>query len=485
LSFGQIKYNLRDNEIIILQDLLNADFFKDLIPAIINRYAKNQTYDTAAPIVSANYTNDVILDEVINPHHERNCFQSPPAIISSVLWRKRFPVKYNEVSYTGSNFCAIYLIIDIVEKFLNKRLTVEDVKDDLIDEYLRLTNNYKDIIKVNKVIDILKEEAQIDAGQLQDRTISFEQMIIQEGFSAVNFDLWMLLNKYKIPSVFVSNKEIPETRFNKTEFVCYKREQEEEQAVPIRETIRETISNDGYVFILTPAMYKRNKLENAEYKLIISESGKMIIPLVSLKDATTVVEAVTNYYSIEDYLEHIYEKDNTTKYKPRKKGTRLLEFVEEKEEEGDVAANAANVADIKDVDFLVLDEMIKENQEKLAKLENQDVPLVPIKKTLKDLDTKVIKINKVKKIKPTLVLEEDLEPEIVAAQKEETFNIEDIVNKIEPLITKEAPIAPIAKDTKTKTKTKTVRDKPMKVNPLPKQRTKKNKPALEFDIIED
>jgi hypothetical protein len=226
LSFGQIKYNLRDNEIIILQDLLNTDFFKDLVPAIINRYAKNQTYDTAAPIVSKNYTNEVALDEVINPNHERNCFQSAPAIISSVLWRKRFPAKYSEVGYTGSNFCAIYLIIDVVEQFLKKRLTVEDVKDDLIDEYLRLTDNYKDITKVNKIIDILKEEGQIDAGQLQDRTISFEQMIIHEGFSAVNFDLWMLLNKYKIPSIFISSKGIPESRFNKTEFVCYRKELE-------------------------------------------------------------------------------------------------------------------------------------------------------------------------------------------------------------------------------------------------------------------
>ncbi|MEI7668272.1 MAG: hypothetical protein WCI62_04710, partial [Erysipelotrichaceae bacterium] len=52
-----------NSSLSILQDLLNADFFKDLIPAIINRYAKNQTYDTAAPIVSHNYTNDVILDE--------------------------------------------------------------------------------------------------------------------------------------------------------------------------------------------------------------------------------------------------------------------------------------------------------------------------------------------------------------------------------------------------------------------------------------
>ncbi len=40
LSFGQVKYNLRDDEIIVLQDLLNPEFFENLVPADINRYAK-------------------------------------------------------------------------------------------------------------------------------------------------------------------------------------------------------------------------------------------------------------------------------------------------------------------------------------------------------------------------------------------------------------------------------------------------------------
>ena len=47
LSFGQIKYNLRDNEILILQDLLTQEFFENLIPADINKFAKYNTYDTA------------------------------------------------------------------------------------------------------------------------------------------------------------------------------------------------------------------------------------------------------------------------------------------------------------------------------------------------------------------------------------------------------------------------------------------------------
>ena len=30
LSFGQVKYNLRDNEIIILEDMLTQEFFDNL-----------------------------------------------------------------------------------------------------------------------------------------------------------------------------------------------------------------------------------------------------------------------------------------------------------------------------------------------------------------------------------------------------------------------------------------------------------------------
>ena len=65
LSFGQVKYNLRDDEIIVLQDLLNQEFFETLIPSEINRFAKSNTYDTAVPKITQQYNNAVEIDEVI------------------------------------------------------------------------------------------------------------------------------------------------------------------------------------------------------------------------------------------------------------------------------------------------------------------------------------------------------------------------------------------------------------------------------------
>jgi hypothetical protein len=130
---------------------------------------------------------------------------------------------------------------------------------------------------------------------------------MQDGFVALNFDLWLLLVNYKIPSIFISSKPIPETRFNSNEFVCY--------------TEKDVIN---YVFILTPAMYRRQPNLLPEYKLIVN--GEDInIDIRNLEKSecfSNIDTAIVNYFTIEDYLDYIFEKDITTKYKPRQKGIR-------------------------------------------------------------------------------------------------------------------------------------------------------------------
>jgi hypothetical protein len=307
LSFGKIKYNLRDNEIIILQDLITQEFFENLIPSERNKYAKYNTYDTTEPIISQAYNNNVDLDEIINPYHDRDCVKSAPTVIKSARWKKCFPNSFREIEYTGSTYCSLYLFVDIVKEMLHTDLTVETVKDVLVKIYNDLTDGFKNKVRINKIIEVLKEEAQFDANQLQDGSMNFEQMILQDGFVAVNFDLWLLLVHYKIPSLFISSKPIPETRFNSNEFICYT-----EPDVT------------KYVFILTPAMYRRNPSLLPQYKLIV-DGEKATIDISILKDSecfSSIENAFINYVTIENYLDLLFEKDVTTKYKPRQKGLR-------------------------------------------------------------------------------------------------------------------------------------------------------------------
>ena len=411
LSFGQVKYNLRDDEIIILQDLLTQDFFDNLIPSEINSYAKHNTYNTAEPIISREYNKEKELDDIINPYHDRDCIKTIKDEIKSGFWKKCFPSDYKVIEYTGSTYCSLYLIIDLVEKINNKVLTVEQVKDDLLEIYSVLTDKFKDEERINKIIDVLREEAQFDANQLQDGSITFEQMIMHEGFVAINFDLWLLLVNYKIPSIFISSKPIPETRFNSNEFVCYT-----EPDVT------------KYVFILTPAMYRRKTTLLPEYKLIID--GEKIDIDISILEETNcfnnIENSIINYITIEDYLDLIFEKDITTKYKPRQKGIRQ-----------------------------VIDFEIASNPEEVIELGEEQLEIEPIKKMRK---------LKVKKIKPTLILEEA--EEAIDVPEEKPVKIEEIIFPEEDI-----EIVPVKKR-----KTRKQREKKLKVNPPGKKVTRRKLP---------
>ena len=481
LSFGQIKYNLRDNEIIILQDLLTQEFFENLIPSEINRFAKYNTYDTAEPILSQQYNNELELDEIINPNHVRDCVKSEPNKIKSGFWRKCFPNSFREIEYTGSNFCSLYLIIDIVKEIKKKDLIVEQLKEDLIEIYSFLTDNFTNEDRINNIIDILKEEAQFDANQLLDG-LTFEQMIRQDGFIAINFDLWLLLVNYKIPSIFISSKNIPETRFNANEFVCYTEPDVKE-----------------YVFILVPAMYRRNNNLLPEYKLIIDETTKNININIDVLDQESCIDniekALVDYNTVEDYLDIVFKKDIKTKYKPRKKGLREVpefEFIDEPIKDDEPKKKVKKLKQsiileeepIKEIITMTMPLKQKSTQIKKQKVIQQK----PIEEPIEELIEEPIE-NPIEK-----PIEEPIE-ELIEEPIEEP--IENPIEKpIEEIITMTIPLKQKPKQTK---KQKVIKQNPMpeiitmtiplkpkiiKANP-PGKRGSKNKQIQKEDIIED
>jgi hypothetical protein len=63
LSFSDVKYNLNDNEIILLQSLITQEYFADLVPELKNTYINvNNSYDIMNPLESQLYSNKVELN---------------------------------------------------------------------------------------------------------------------------------------------------------------------------------------------------------------------------------------------------------------------------------------------------------------------------------------------------------------------------------------------------------------------------------------
>ena len=57
LSFGKVDYKLNKDEIVIMQSMLNRDFFEGRINQQVNTYAIETAYDNVNPQKSAEYSN--------------------------------------------------------------------------------------------------------------------------------------------------------------------------------------------------------------------------------------------------------------------------------------------------------------------------------------------------------------------------------------------------------------------------------------------
>ena len=218
LSFGNIGYDLRENEMILIQSLLTQDYFETLIPAITNKYIKHNSYDEVEPIISQVYDNIIpSLDHAIGRKNITICNKKTNEHISSNVWKKCFPDNYSEIEYNKFNYCTFNFIIDIIEKKTGNKLSINQVKNELFEEYKKYLAEY-----INKITDILILEGKKTLGdQVHTGTLSFSSLIYTDNYFLTTFDLWLLVTKYKIPTVFICQNYILQTKYEKHEFIGY------------------------------------------------------------------------------------------------------------------------------------------------------------------------------------------------------------------------------------------------------------------------
>jgi hypothetical protein len=225
-----------------------------------------------------------------------------------------FPEDYKEVTYSGSHDTGLYLIIYLLEKFKGKKISIKKIKELLVSEYERYTDDMENDLRTKNLISALNEEGQIDTNQLQDKTMDFRELIMNEGFIPTNLDLWILLKRLQIPSLFISIKFIAETRFNKKEFITYYTNEINNMAV-----------------IIIPASFQRKRGIYPIYKLILNDSNNEKINVDIIKSSEELYEALQKRITIEDYLDKFFIKDNKTKHKKRKPGKRAFDELLEKD----------------------------------------------------------------------------------------------------------------------------------------------------------
>ena len=256
LSFGNIGYNLRDNEIILTQSSLTQEYFEDIIEARINKYIGSTSYDEARPIISQNYDNTI--KNLGQPSiDEQECKKTVKSKISISQWTSSFPKNFTEISYGKSIYCTFNIIMDIIGRKTGLPISVSEIKNVLFDEYKKYLQNYGE-----KILDILIMEGKKSlCERVRTGALTFTDLIYSEQYFITPFDLWLLVNKFEIPTIFISQMPILEASYESSGFIAYGEEE------------------NKFVFIVIPVL--KDETEPG-FKIIEDEEKSIFISLDKL-----------------------------------------------------------------------------------------------------------------------------------------------------------------------------------------------------------
>ena len=173
LTLGDVRYNLGEKEIIMLESLLNSEYFDSLIPMVTNKYVTHNSYDEVNPIKTKLYN----IKGDLGPSTNVVCNPTNPTDIKG-FWKFVFPPTFKEITFAGHPHCTFAVIIDLIKEVKGEIKTEPELKIELLDEYEKYMGSYGD-----QVLDILLHEGKRnDVMKVKTKAISFNTLIMSDNY---------------------------------------------------------------------------------------------------------------------------------------------------------------------------------------------------------------------------------------------------------------------------------------------------------------
>jgi len=386
LSFGnnQVKYHLKDNEMILIESMITQEYFNRLIPTKMNPYVKNNSYDEVKPLIHPLYENEVNMETLkvmMKPGEMREfkpktifleedkeiipftkkvdleaTLEKPNAILQEqkeigeiieeqeqeeqeepeeykeeeeqtiieikekdnqekaiqdkinmtnsckdeiekpIFDKKRnqlFPINYKDFKYKNSSIACSYDIIIVILKVYNRVKTVYEIKEDLFESYQSYLPQFQ-----TKIVDLLKIERKENlCNQVLQGTMTFENMIMNDAYFLSLFDLWLLVQKYKLPTIFMCTYKLLETNQSSKIMVGY-----------------QSLDSTEFIFIVTPPITKKTPVNKPPInRFVLTDTNQLLIPMDSLNKETELYgelqKSIEYPQTIEDFLTKFTRND--------------------------------------------------------------------------------------------------------------------------------------------------------------------------------
>jgi hypothetical protein len=317
LAFANLKYNLQEDELIILQSLLvnKPDYFEGLVPAPINSFVKYNTYDTAQPLDTQAYTSEIELDKPdtgldLDPPADEDTQCPRPTVDTKVAgknWRAAFPSTFMELVFPNDPpQCSFDLILTLIKRddpTGAKQLTREELRETLLNEYLTFYDEHP--LQILGIMAAQGKKAMAARISGDSAAVKLGDMIMSHEYYATNMDMWLLARRFNIPLVFYTGTTLREN--GQDLMVAY------------------SDGTDEYYFVKSPAP-KDNEIPN-NYRLLVAPEAVARIPVGSLSpDLQMRLRSLRNDTNLENFVANFALA--------RRKKKRLVEAAPQNETQG-------------------------------------------------------------------------------------------------------------------------------------------------------
>ena len=214
-----------------------------------------------------------------------DCIKKNLLKIKSEEWKKCFPANYKEIKYDKTHTCGYQLIIDIIKHIKQTVLTIQQIRDELLQEYTRYLPKHKD-----NIVDILIAEGKTKLGrEIKYNRMLFTEFIQAPAYVISNLDIWIMMEKYNIPTILISSSTILQTNDTTNIFTL----------------VSNKSASDTYIYIITSAHLNKDSI--LKYDLIQSDTRNIEISLSVITNEQclrTINESIDKCVTIKDYLKH-------------------------------------------------------------------------------------------------------------------------------------------------------------------------------------
>jgi hypothetical protein len=305
INIGSNEYVIYDNEVLLLQSILNADYFKDIEVFNENDYLKQIGYSDAVPNISQKYANQPISvkeQRELNEHTEQGHKNGQLNIDmvkqkldevqgnTTKIWKRIFPKPAEEIVFYSTPQSGFSMLIFLVENILNNRgrpsqvsLTIANIKQLLWTAYSKYLGNPT---YAEKIMDIFKIQGKT---KLFKTRASFEQVLHSDSYYVTDLDIWMLSKVLDLPIVLFSSTSLKSLFPTKANWLL----------------LGGNYQTDIYYFVRSP-----NKMDVMEYQLVIPGT---LLTTATMRDFFTMVQSESilpkekgvslHLQSLEHYLE--------------------------------------------------------------------------------------------------------------------------------------------------------------------------------------